>query len=188
MLTSTLLRICTFALLQERVLEPYVPPIEWLHMNSGTGAGLAVASWKFIKDDQNSLMRSLMINVPGLNKDAPKLRDDDLIFKESNREDLNHVLRRTPENEANEVWNEEVQYAISSTLSYVGSVLKAIAAKESEPVLFRRLIIFPTTVEKSFIALIEERNPGRWSCWLIILHFWRGLVTFGGLVRWAREK
>jgi Fungal specific transcription factor domain len=175
MMTSTILRVCTFALLQERVLEPYIPPIEWLHMNSGTGHGLAVASWKYIKDDPNSIMRGLMANVPGLSKDSKWLRDDDLIFKESNRKELNHLLRRTPENEINEIWNEEVQTAISTTVSYVGAVLEAIAAREGEAMVFRRLILFPTVVEKSFIALIEERNP---RALVVLAHYFALLTRF----------
>jgi hypothetical protein len=77
MLTSFSLRTVTFAILRLRPMEPYVPLIEWLRMNHGTSPGLAVAAWKFLKDDSASLTRALIIkaNIPVLNAKKAELRD-----------------------------------------------------------------------------------------------------------------
>ncbi|KUJ06795.1 uncharacterized protein LY89DRAFT_692155 [Mollisia scopiformis] len=173
-LTSNFLRAINFALLQDRPMEPYTPPTEWLQMSSSTGRGLNVEAWKFIADDGNSIMRSMISNAPGL-KTGGWLRDDTVLFRESNRQDLLHLLRRTDSDLVEEPWNDEIQKAYETTTSYIGSVQLSIAAKENTSNIFRRLIIFPTVVYTEFIDLVKEQRP---RALVILAHFFAFLWDF----------
>lgn len=177
MFTAASLRICTFAQLQERQIEPYVPPVEWLQMNYGTGHGLAVAAWQYLRDDPTSIMRTLIqkVNVPGLNAEHPQLRDQPKIFNEGNRKDLAHLLERSPEDEASEPWGEEVQVGYKSTVSYIGGAQQAIEAGEPEPTILRRLLLFPTMVEKGFIDVVAECRP---RALVVLAHYFALLARF----------
>jgi hypothetical protein len=42
-LAALLILLNAFAMLQERVLEPYTPPIEWLQMGKGAGSVLRMS-------------------------------------------------------------------------------------------------------------------------------------------------
>ncbi len=185
MLTSIVLRTVTFAVLRLRPMEPYIPPIEWLQMNYGTGRGLAVAAWKFVKDDSTSLTRALIMkaNIPGLNAKNPQLRDSPVLFNEDNLKHLQQPLKRTPEQELNEPWDSEIQLAYSSTVSYIGGVVRAIAAGDPEPTILRRLVVFPTMVEKTFIELVEKRMPRA----LVVLAHYFGLLSRCRLLWWVGE-
>ena len=81
-ITSSCLRVATFALLQERHLTPYTPPTEWLQMSSTTGRGLNVEAWKYIADDHNSIMRGMIRSAPGM-KPGGWLREESIFFHPS---------------------------------------------------------------------------------------------------------
>ena len=177
MMTSIYLRTCTFALLQERQREPYSPPVEWLQMNISFGHGLAVSSWKYIADDPESLARAIIITVPGLDRSSPQLRDENVIFNfnENNRKNLNHLLRRTRDNEVSEPWGSDVQTAYTTTVSYIGAVQQAIASGEPEPTIFRRLLLFPAVIERSFIEVVREGKP---RALVVLAHYFALLARF----------
>ncbi|KAG4416067.1 hypothetical protein IFR04_010770, partial [Cadophora malorum] len=156
-ITSSCLRICTFALLQERPLTPYTPPIEWLQMSSTTGRGLNVEAWKYIADDPNSIMRSMICSSPCMQlnpRETGSFLHSDLeteqesnIFHPTNRTPFQHLLRRTPHDIHTEPWNPRIEEAYSSTLRYISSIQLAIAAQEPPASIFRRLVLFPTMVQ-----------------------------------------
>ncbi|CZR64614.1 related to C6 transcription factor [Phialocephala subalpina] len=173
-LTSSFLRVINFALLQDRGMEPYTPPCEWLQMSSSTGRGLNVEAWKFIADDTGSIMRGMIRDAPGI-KPGGWLRDDSVLFRESNRQDLLHLLRRTESDLETEPWNPEIQEAYETTTSYIGSIQMSIKAREQPGIIFRRLIIFPTVVQTSFIELVKEQRP---RALVVLAHFFAFLADF----------
>jgi hypothetical protein len=72
--------------------------MEWLQMNYGTGQGLGIAAWKFVKVDYTSLTRALIVkaNVPGLNTKNTELGEMPVLLNEHNLKHLNHLLKRMP--------------------------------------------------------------------------------------------
>jgi hypothetical protein len=173
-LTSTFLRVINFSHLQDRNMEPYTPPTEWLQMSNSTGRGLNVEAWKFIADDGNSIMRAMISNAPGL-RTGGWLRDDAVLFKDTNRQDLSHLLRRTESDLVEEPWNDKIQLAYETTTSYIGAIQNSVAAKEHVGGIFRRLILFPTCVEPDFIALVKEERP---RALVVLAHFFAFLWDF----------
>ena len=187
-ITSSCLRICTFALLQERPLTPYTPPIEWLQMSSTTGRGLNVEAWKYIADDPNSIMRSMIRSSPCMQlnpRETGSFLHSDLeteqesnIFHPTNCTPFQHLLRRTPHDIHTEPWNPRIEEAYSSTLRYISSIQLAIAAQEPPASIFRRLVLFPTMVQSEFIFLVGEQRP---RALVVLAHFFAFLVDFRGV-------
>jgi hypothetical protein len=178
-LTASILRFCNFALLQERSQNPYTPPTEWLQMSSTTGRGLTVAAWKYIHSDENSIMRGLIKNAPGMTTDpAGWLRDDNVLFQEANRRELLHLLRRTADDVTTEPWNTDIQNAYETTVSYIGTIQLAIRAHEPPESIFRRICLFPTMVETDFITLVQQQRP---RALVILAHYFAYLTDFRGL-------
>jgi hypothetical protein len=182
MLTATILRVCSLAVLQLRDLEEegkYVPPVEWLVMNFGTGHGLSVAAWKFLMHDENSVMRKMISNdTPGLDPSSRSLRDDRVFAPSNITPALSGLLHRLAENEAEEPWDEDIRNTYEGTVAYIGSCQQAIDAGELEPMVLRRLMLFPTIVERKFITLVEE---GRDRALVMLAHYFSIWRRFEGL-------
>jgi hypothetical protein len=178
-LTSNFLRLCSFAFLQERSLSPYTPPLEWLQMSSTTGQGLNVAAWKYLRNDESSIMLSLLRAAPGISTN-PKghLRDDDALFQESNRHNLLHLLKPTQADSETEIWTPEILHAYESTISYIGAIQLAIDSNELPELVFRRIVLFPMMVEKDFISLVQQRQP---RALVILAHYFSYLTVFNDI-------
>ncbi|KAH8808757.1 hypothetical protein F5884DRAFT_675305 [Xylogone sp. PMI_703] len=151
-MTSSVIRLIAFALLQERPLEPYAPPSEWLEMTASTGSVFRTA-WQWLSDDDTSVTMALLKRAP------PELWNKELMFKEENRRDLLHLLRRTQKHIESEPWDVSIQEAYEMALSYLGSVLLCIPDGESTENICRRLITFPLFLPRRFIDLVEEMQP-----------------------------
>ena len=164
-LTSTMIRIIAFAILQDRGLEPYSPPTHWLSMTKES-AMVFKSSWVFIGDEPTSVARAVVTETPVLTnngavflKNGPKPWDLKTLFGENNRKDLLHLLQRRPTDEENEPWDEGIADAYQKALSYIGGVQIAIAASEAPQVILRRLISFPMLIQQPFIDLVAEQRP-----------------------------
>ncbi|KAI9851328.1 MAG: hypothetical protein M1838_003969 [Thelocarpon superellum] len=167
-LTSSLLRMDTFTTLQQRPLHPYIPPTQWMQMTNSAGKVLK-AAWRWIEGGQASNIRILLMREPlwsPLNQE---------LFCESNREGLAHLLRRNPAEGLAEPWDAETEEAYHSTLSYLGSVRKAIAAHEAPADTCRRLMIFPLMVPPRFIDLVEEQRP---RALVMLAYFFAHLTSY----------
>jgi hypothetical protein len=173
--TSTLLRACSFAMLQDRPLEPYTPPNEWMQMSNITGRGLTMAAFPFIASDPNSVFKTMMSSAPVLKTSLemdhpsalsvrPDLRQTSLIFTTTNRANLSRLLIRTEQNVETEPWNPFIQIAYENTISYIGSIALAIQELEPMPALFRRIILFPTMVDEEFVDLVKEGRERAMVC------------------------
>jgi len=176
-LTSSYLRVISFALMQERPANPYSPPIEWLQMCSTTGEALTEAAWKYIADDPNSIMRYLVKSSPVM-RPSGWLRDDNVLFQENNRRGHLHLLRRTATDIMEEPWNETIQAAYEDTISQIGSIQIAISAGEPTEIMFKRLALFPTLIGKNFIQLVIERRP---RALVVLAHYFALLKDFSDI-------
>ena len=166
-MTSSLIRIAAFAVLQERPLVPYTPPSQWLQMTKGAGNVFREA-WDFIKDDKSSLAFRMV-------ERTPIVKDSEALFEESSRQGLLHLLHATPTEHAFEAWSAEVEEAYASTLSYIGSVQSFIAGGEKPGTVCRILIMFPYLIQKGFIDLVEEQRP---RALVILAHYFALLTCF----------
>jgi len=135
---------------------------------------LNVEAWKYIADDSNSIMRGMIRSAPGM-RPGGWLRDNSILFCSANRQDLLHLLRRTPSDMLEEPWNASIESAYESTTSYIGSIQLAIAAGEDSASIFRRLVLFPTMVQTEFIYLVKEQRP---RALVILAHFFAFLADF----------
>lgn len=159
-MTASVIRLIAFALLQDRSLEPYAPPVEWLEM-SCTAGGVFYTAWEWISDDENSLTMALL-------KHSRVLWDSTVMFKEENRAELAHLLGRTPQHAESEPWDESIQEAYDMAIRYIGGVVICINNGEPSDNICRRLIAFPIFVPRKFIDLVEDRQP---RALLVMAHF-----------------
>ena len=160
-LTSSMIRIGAFAILQDRPLHPYRPPMQWLQMTSGTGLVLQEA-WRWIGDDQSSVALRMLSRQPALSPFNENL------FAASNRQGLEHLL------EPGDLGPAEVYDAYATTVSYLGSVRLAVAAGETRADICRRLLAFPMLIPARFIGLVEEQQPRALA---ILAHYFALLST-----------
>ena len=96
-LTSSMMRIVAFRLLQDRPLVPYAPPNQWLQMTKSASYVFQEA-WELIKDDENSIARRIAKKSPEMTPFNASL------FQESNRQGLLYLLRHDIGGPSNEVW------------------------------------------------------------------------------------
>lgn len=148
---SSLIRNGTMATLADRPLDPYVPPTDWFHMMLGSRE-VFVAAWAWIGDDESSIARVIT-------QRKPDMSDADSLFQESNGESFIHLLQRSPEDEATEPWNDEIQKTYRMVICYIGGIQIAMNANETVDELTRRAVGFPMTIPKEFIGLLENPQP-----------------------------
>jgi hypothetical protein len=171
-LTSSLLRMCAFVMLQDRPLNPYEPPMQWLHMTS-RAVTVFKEAWKWIGDDQNSIASILVRRMP-------IILDDEAKYGEHNRKGLLHLLRPSQRPES---WDADIQDAYESTISYIGSIMIAITTQVEQPEIFRRIIAFPMLIKRGFIYLVEQRQPRA----LVVLAHYFALCTMLKKVWWIGD-
>ena len=166
-MTSSLIRIASFAVLQERPLVPYSPPVPWLQMTKGTG-NLFEQAWEFIEDDGSSLAFRLVQNLPFLTNPEP-------LFQDNGRHIFRHLLRGTRTEHTLEPWNAETEKAYSSTLNYIASVQSRFDEGEKPQTLCRLLLAFPYLVKRPFVDLLKEQRP---RALVILAHYFAFLTRF----------
>jgi hypothetical protein len=172
LLTSSLLRITAFAMLRERPLTPYAPPIQWLEMTRGA-MNLFRESWKWVEKDETSMAFRLTQRMP-------IVWDEEGKFATSNREGLEHLLRRDEGDIANEPWPPDVMEAYETTVSYIGCIMIAMKDETMLGEVRRRLIIFPYIVRSKYIELVKDRKPRA----LTVLAYYFALVARVGSSVW----
>lgn len=170
-LTSSINRIASFALLQERGMSSYTPPMSWLTMCNGAEKVFEV-TWDWIKDDENSLAMQMLRRTPVL---PPVLNGAEPIFCESNRQALLYLLPHNQADDPGEPWPADVHEAYTSTISYIGSILIAIAGQEEPSDICRRVAGFPVLIQKRFIDLVNEMQP---RALVVLAHYFAILARF----------
>ncbi|KAN0102615.1 hypothetical protein V8E51_010928 [Hyaloscypha variabilis] len=114
-MTSSLIRVSPFASLQERNLEPYTPPIQWIQV-AYPGAGRSFKAAVELSGDSEG---SLSLHAR-MYKRVQGSSDWGSLFAESNCQGLIHLLRpaRHP---AAEPWDAKIEQASKSTLGLICS-------------------------------------------------------------------
>lgn len=166
-ITSSLLRIGSCATLQERSLVPYRPPLQWLQMTKEASNVFRVV-WDWIGEDKDSVARRIVDNVPAF-------KEPEMLYLESYRRGLLHLLRRRPVEEQTEVWDTDIEEAYACTVSYIGSIQNDIAINKAPEDVCRMLLAFPFMVPKRFINLIEEQKP---RALVVLAYFFALLARF----------
>jgi hypothetical protein len=166
--TSSLLRLGYFAMLQERPLLPYSPPSQWMHMNAALGT-VHRETWAWIQNNPTSIARRALVQK------TPNLRDFDALFEHSNRDPLLHLLTDPP-GVAPEEWSPEIEAAYDRTLAFVGGMQANLDNGTDGPnETLRRCLAFPAMCPKEFFNMVEEGRP---RATVIMAHYFAYLARF----------
>ncbi|MCJ1350725.1 MAG: hypothetical protein MMC33_000706 [Icmadophila ericetorum] len=173
LMTSMIFRMAAFAILPERSLNPYGPPIQWLKLVRSTGRG-SRDIWQLISNDEFSVFRMLLRRSP-ITDDTPEIVDFESLFAEHHRAGLNHLLNRSELDEQIEPWDADIHEAYTSTLSYVGAMQTAVAARDAPADTCRRVLLFPIMTVTRYHELVEEQRP---RALVILAHYFAVLAMF----------
>jgi hypothetical protein len=146
--SSTLVLADAFACLQERRLDPWTPPTEWIQMARGSGS-IFGAAFDQINNFQTAKIMPIVVAEPDLTNGASLFADD-------NRRGLEYLLRRDL---SNEIWDEETQQAYERAVNYIGGVRLAIESGEDRLGTCRRMMAFALLGPKKFYAFVQEYRP-----------------------------
>ncbi|MCJ1382351.1 hypothetical protein MMC17_005464 [Xylographa soralifera] len=172
-LTSSLIRIYAFAVLQERPPTPYEPPAQFLYMTSGA-LMIFHETWSLIGDDESSIAVQSMKKMTTWSEGKASFEDSWMApLHESNGIGLSHLLERNLIEDPPELWDSKTRKAYQSTVNYIGSVQIAITAGEAGHDILRRLLIFPVLIPRRFIDLVVEQQPRA----LVVLAHYFALVA-----------
>lgn len=154
---STALLIVAFALLQDRPLDPWTPPMEWISMARGSGSVFGA-----VFDRKNNFRISKIMPIV---EAKPDLTDATVIFATDNRRGLDYLLRQDL---SNELWDQETQEAYERAVSYIGGVRIAVEGGEHQLETCRRMMAFAMLGPKKFYSFVEEYRP---RALVILAHF-----------------
>ncbi|MCJ1399122.1 hypothetical protein MMC11_002324 [Xylographa trunciseda] len=174
-LTSSLIRLYAFAVLQERPLSPYTPPTQFLYMTSGALMVFHEA-WDSIADDESSIAVQIVKNTTIWSEGEASFEDSwRAPLHARNGLGLSHLMRRDVTEDPPEPWDLEIQEAYQSTVNYIGSIQIAITAGEAAEHVLRRLLLFPVLIPKRFIDLVAEQHP---RALVVLAHYFALIARF----------
>lgn len=155
-LASAVLAIDAFAALQDRQLEPYQPPMEWLQLSRGV-RGVFTSVRQLAHDDPNSRAKIMMeygdAFVKASNSDPASNRAKFAYLLDT----IDDETRRSPDGEAYE-----------HTVGYIGSVWAAQQEGQHMLMMARRLLVFSILIHQRFVELVNEYDP---RALVILAHF-----------------
>ncbi|KAI6248925.1 hypothetical protein HI914_02879 [Erysiphe necator] len=144
---QVLFQINLFASLEGRILEPYVPPLQWLE---------AIQGHRNMLSPPPNLSKLFRTNAVMVILSNPDLTDHDQIFSALNRQSLSGLMAL---DRHEEMWDLEAQRAYERTLSYIGSIRKASLEGEHNLVMAGRIVGFPLFAPFKFIKFVEKQHP-----------------------------
>ncbi|KAF2095826.1 hypothetical protein NA57DRAFT_67539 [Rhizodiscina lignyota] len=166
--TSLLILINSFAMLHDRSHEPfYLPPMAWLEM--GKGAGTII---------QHLLRGDSGIDASGVKRvllSSPYIWDNPTIPSESNRSAFNGILSQSIPTD--EMWDDDTSEVYEKTLSYIGSMQKALQDGEPAFAVCRRVQCFPMWIPPRFIDFVQEQRP---RALVVLAHFFAVVTQVKG--------
>ncbi|KAH8892137.1 hypothetical protein GQ53DRAFT_719195 [Thozetella sp. PMI_491] len=173
-LAAMLILLNAFAMMQERSLEPYVPPNEWLAMGKGTRAVL----WMSVQPIRKSggAEGGASIGLLGLAASSPRFGLDESYFEPGLRENFAGVLAQ--DLPSGDIWDYETREAYEKTLSYVGSVQKAIRGGEPVYAVAKRIQAFPVVIPRQFSDLVAEQRP---RALVVLAHYFAVVSQVSGI-------
>ncbi|RFU30649.1 hypothetical protein B7463_g5685, partial [Scytalidium lignicola] len=161
--TSILILMAIFAYLQERVIEPYTPPLSWLNISNATGNVFKIALETIQQNRASKLMTVLGA--------SPVFTEREAVYNEENRKEFGELLQNNPP--FDEPYDLESWAAYERALSFIGSVKAAIKDGEHAMATCSRLITFAVIVPDKFINLVEAQRPRA----LVVLAHYFGLCN-----------
>lgn len=161
---ALLISIGTFAMLKERSLEPYSPPMEWLQLGRGAGTVIWQSMETILTQGREADHPALMT----VSTSYPYFGKDQSYFSPEMRLSFQGLL--TQHLTSGDDWaHEETREAYEKTLSYVGSIQKGINDGEPVYAISRRIQTFALLVPPRFIELLSLQRP---RALVILAHFW----------------
>ncbi|TGO54243.1 hypothetical protein BCON_0110g00230 [Botryotinia convoluta] len=119
-LTSSNLRICAFAMLQNRSLFPYTPPSDWINITRSASMAFKTACQCISSQDLDANDEAQNKSVAWtFVKRMPVLAHPVEMFDEENAGKFIHLLRRNPADLENEEWSEEIEKAYKTTICFL---------------------------------------------------------------------
>jgi hypothetical protein len=175
-LTSLMILVNAFAMLQERSLEPYAPPMDWVNMGRGAGTLIWESIHVVVKAGypSNSSLKVIAESYPHFGEDTS-------YWEPSLRKAFDRLL--IPALDAQEEWGAETQDAYEKTLSYIGSIQKSIDAGEPVYVVCRRVQVFSFVLPDKFVQMLSEQ---RHRALVVLAYFFATVAQIKG-VWWLGE-
>ncbi|ROV99173.1 hypothetical protein VPNG_08186 [Cytospora leucostoma] len=176
---SLLISITSFAMLKERVLLPYQPPMEWMQV--GRGAGTVI--WQSVDTIMTQSKEGDHPNLMVVAGTYPYFGHDQSYFSPEMRRDFEGVL--TQHLPSGDDWSDdETREAYEKTLSYVGSVQRGLNNGEPVYAVARRIQAFALVAPPKYIELLGAQRP---RALVIMAHFWATVAQVRG-VWWLGER
>ncbi|OAA61962.1 c6 zinc finger domain containing protein [Niveomyces insectorum RCEF 264] len=180
-LSALLMLVNAFAMLHERVTEPYVPPVEWLQLGQGSGAVIWTSVGAIVKSGEQARSATFTIATS-----QPNFGVDESYFDATNRDArLNALLTAhtmsssSSSSSGADDWDDAAtREAYEKTLSYIGSVQHAMARGEPVYMLTRRIQGFTMVVPSRFIAFVAEQRP---RALVVLAHFFATVSQISGV-------
>ena len=157
---ALLITMNALAMLQERSLEPYKPPMEWLEV--GRGAFSVLPAVENVAADSK-----LKILIEAT---AP-IWQSDKTLDPNDQAELGAVLNR--DIHSSDIWDAETCESYEMTLSYIASFRRAIKAGDAVDISLRWICMFPFMVPRQFVDFVNERRPRA----LVMLSYFFALVA-----------
>ncbi|KAI1452944.1 hypothetical protein F4805DRAFT_470482 [Annulohypoxylon moriforme] len=163
--TSIRILAHSLALVQTLAIDPWEPPVQWLHMGRGAGQVLDMARGLLDTDSE--------LRIKLFSKSKPDMSNPmELIYCDHSRLDwlLEHPAgpKSIAAQEDRELDDEDVKAVYSKALSYICSVQTAIDVGEPDYAIVRRFGGFAVWVPIEFSKFIEERRP---RAMVVLAHF-----------------
>lgn len=143
---ALLISMNSLAMLQERNLEPYSPPMDWLEV--GRGAFTVLPPPEAVSEGTG--LRVLMDTTANIWQ-ANATFDADM------QREFGAILNK--DIPSTDVWDQETTQSYEDTLSYIGSFRRAFLAGEPADINLRWICMFPFMVPRQFIDFVGEGRP-----------------------------
>jgi hypothetical protein len=147
-LTSILLLVDIFASLQQRSLDAYEPPMEWLRVVQGTRA-VFEASYRLVRTDATSNTMTIITSYSENYHEHP-LRGEVM-------HDLAHLV--SPDALSEHARDPTMADTYVNTVRRMSYILFAVKSGEPPEQLARRLMAFPCTAPAEFLDLVARQEP-----------------------------
>lgn len=176
---ALLISMTSFAMLKERSLEPYQPPIEWLQVGRGAGTVIWQSVQTIVSEARETDHPALMTVASAY----PYFGKDQSYFDVEMRMNFLGVL--TQHLPSGDDWDDqETREAYEKTLSYVGSIQKGINSGEPAYAVTRRIQTFALLVPPTFVTLLGLQRP---RALVVMAHFWATVSQVHG-IWWLGES
>ena len=166
--TSLILSVDTVASMQDRPLEPYEPPLQWLKLSRSI-SGVWKVAVELLKGDPDAKIRSTLDSILPLYQEA----------KTVSSERLAHLL----EPHDGEILNPIDAEAYEETARVICWILSGVESGEHLMMFSRRLRMLPLLLCEHFIALLECRDPRS----LVLLAHYFAAVSYAGELWWIGD-